>query len=84
MIARHYRRPVERPFTAADRDGYSRQQIINQFVFFTAGSCGSCRFGMYESEYRLALQNAGFDGFRVLLFQQDDGIGADANEPGLK
>jgi len=155
MISRHYHRPVERPFTAAERDttmilfggltsahdrlieavfhgcgyrcqrlstpdlasfhlgreycntgqcnptyftigsllrtlfeleakGYSRQQIIDQFVFFTAGSCGPCRFGMYESEFRLALHNAGFDGFRVLLFQQDDGIGADASEPGLK
>jgi len=39
-------------------------------VFFTAGACGPCRFGMYEAEYRLALRNAGFDGFRVLLFQQ--------------
>lgn len=63
--------------------GYSRRQIIDQFVFFTAGSCGPCRFGMYESEYRLALQNAGFDGFRVLLFQQGDGIAAASGESGL-
>ncbi len=48
--------------------GISRQEIIDKYVFFTAGSCGPCRFGMYESEYRLALQNAGFEGFRVLLF----------------
>lgn len=64
--------------------GISRQEIIDNYVFFTAGSCGPCRFGMYEAEYRLALQNAGFDGFRVLLFQQDDGIQAASGEPGLK
>src|SRR5262249_56729205 len=64
--------------------GMSRQEIIDKHVFFTAGSCGPCRFGMYESEYRLALQNAGFDGFRVLLFQQNDGIQAASGEPGLK
>ena len=64
--------------------GISRQEIINNYVFFTAGSCGPCRFGMYEAEYRFALQNAGFDGFRVLLFQQNDGIKAASGEPGLK
>lgn len=64
--------------------GRSPQDIIDSYVFFTAGSCGPCRFGMYEAEYRLALQNAGFDGFRVLLFQQKDGIKAASGEPGLK
>src|SRR5690348_8009570 len=64
--------------------GMSREDIINNHVFFTAGSCGPCRFGMYEAEYRYALQNAGFDGFRVLLFQQNDGIKAASGEPGLK
>jgi predicted nucleotide-binding protein (sugar kinase/HSP70/actin superfamily) len=154
-VVRHFRRPAERPFTAAERDrvtiliggltgkhdallksafesagyrvqvmpvpdvaafqlgkeygnngqcnptyfmvghlikflqgleshGMSRQDIIDRYVFFTAGSCGPCRFGMYEAEYRLAVQNAGFDGFRVLLFQQTDGIKAASGEPGLK
>jgi predicted nucleotide-binding protein (sugar kinase/HSP70/actin superfamily) len=59
-------------------------QTINNYIFFTAGSCGPCRFGMYEAEYRLALQNAGFDGFRVLLFQQNDGVKAASGEAGLK
>jgi predicted nucleotide-binding protein (sugar kinase/HSP70/actin superfamily) len=66
-----------------EASGLSRQAIIDRYVFFTAGSCGPCRFGMYEAEYRLALQNAGFDGFRVLLFQQTDGIRAASGEPGL-
>jgi predicted nucleotide-binding protein (sugar kinase/HSP70/actin superfamily) len=64
--------------------GLSRQEIIDNYVFFTAGSCGPCRFGMYEAEYRLGVQNAGFDGFRILLFQQDDGINAASGEAGLK
>jgi predicted nucleotide-binding protein (sugar kinase/HSP70/actin superfamily) len=67
-----------------EQQGLSKQQIIDNYVFFTAGSCGPCRFGMYEAEYRFALQNAGFDGFRVLLFQQTDGIKAASGEPGLK
>ncbi len=64
--------------------GLSRQQVLDNYVFFTAGSCGPCRFGMYESEYRMALENAGFGGFRVLLFSQNDGIKAQSGEPGLK
>jgi predicted nucleotide-binding protein (sugar kinase/HSP70/actin superfamily) len=64
--------------------GLSRQEIVDNYVFFTAGSCGPCRFGMYEAEYRLGVQNAGFDGFRILLFQQDDGINAASGEAGLK
>jgi predicted nucleotide-binding protein (sugar kinase/HSP70/actin superfamily) len=64
--------------------GLTRQQIVDNYVFFTAGSCGPCRFGMYEAEYRLAVENAGFRGFRVLLFQQNDGINAASGEAGLK
>ena len=67
-----------------ETSGIPRQDIIDNYVFFTAGSCGPCRFGMYEAEYRLAVQNAGFDGFRVLLFQQTDGIKAASGETGLK
>src|SRR6266568_3992735 len=67
-----------------EKKGIPRQQILDNYVFFTAGSCGPCRFGMYEAEYRFALQNAAFDGFRVLLFQQNDGIKAASGEPGLK
>jgi predicted nucleotide-binding protein (sugar kinase/HSP70/actin superfamily) len=67
-----------------EKEGLSRQQILDNYVFFTAGSCGPCRFGMYEAEYRFALKNAGFDGFRVLLFKDNDGIKAASGEPGLK
>jgi predicted nucleotide-binding protein (sugar kinase/HSP70/actin superfamily) len=39
---------------------------------------------MYEAEYRLALKNSGFDGFRVLLFQQSGGLDQSDAEQGLE
>jgi predicted nucleotide-binding protein (sugar kinase/HSP70/actin superfamily) len=67
-----------------EEKGLSKQEIIDRYVFFTAGACGPCRFGMYEAEYRLALRNAGFDGFRVLLFQQSGGLNQAEAEAGLE
>lgn len=64
--------------------GMSKEDIISNYVFFTAGACGPCRFGMYEAEYRLALRNSGFDGFRVLIFQQTGGLEQDEMEAGLE
>jgi predicted nucleotide-binding protein (sugar kinase/HSP70/actin superfamily) len=66
-----------------ESNGMSRQEIIDNYVFFTAGACGPCRFGMYEAEYRLALRNSGFDGFRVMLFQQSGGLNQSEAEAGL-
>jgi predicted nucleotide-binding protein (sugar kinase/HSP70/actin superfamily) len=66
-----------------ERGGMDREDIVDNYVFFTAGSCGPCRFGMYEAEYRLALENAGFEGFRVLLFQQSEGVDQSDGEAGL-
>jgi len=67
-----------------ENQGMSKQDVIDRYVFFTAGACGPCRFGMYEAEYRLALRNAGFDGFRVLLFQQSGGLSQAEAEAGLQ
>ncbi len=64
--------------------GLTKDEICDRYVFFTAGACGPCRFGMYESEYRLALRNAGFDKFRVLLFQQSGGLNQAEAEAGLE
>ncbi|ALS28695.1 2-hydroxyglutaryl-CoA dehydratase [Paenibacillus sp. 32O-W] len=55
-------------------EGKSKEEIIRNYLFITSGSCGPCRFGTYVTEYRKALRDAGFDGFRVLLFQQTDGL----------
>jgi len=64
-----------------EREG--EKEIENRYVFFTAGSCGPCRFGMYEAEYRKALRDAGFPDFRVLLFQQRNGLNQ-GEESGLE
>jgi predicted nucleotide-binding protein (sugar kinase/HSP70/actin superfamily) len=66
-----------------EASGLSRREIVERYAFFTAGGCGPCRFGMYEAEYQLALRNAGFDGFRVLTFQQGDGIKAQTGHTGF-
>ena len=67
-----------------EEGGLTKQDIIDNYVFFTAGACGPCRFGMYEAEYRLALRNSGFDGFRVLLFQQTGGLSQEEAQAGLE
>ena len=67
-----------------EEQGLTKQEIIDRYVLFTAGACGPCRFGMYEAEYRLALRNSGFDGFRVLLFQQSGGLSQSDAEAGLE
>lgn len=66
--------------------GMSVQTINERYLFLTAGACGPCRFGSYVTEYRKALRDAGFEGFRVLLFQQTGGLdqaGEAAAEAGL-
>jgi predicted nucleotide-binding protein (sugar kinase/HSP70/actin superfamily) len=60
--------------TLRDKHGMATADIVKNYVFLTAGACGPCRFGMYVTEYRKALRDAGFDGFRVVLFQQTGGI----------
>jgi predicted nucleotide-binding protein (sugar kinase/HSP70/actin superfamily) len=67
-----------------EAEGVSRQDLIDRYVFFTASGCGPCRFGTYEAEYRLALRNAGYDGFRVMTFRQDQGLKTSTGEPGFK
>ncbi len=70
--------------TLRDKHGMSAEEIIKNYCFFTAGACGPCRFGMYVTEYRKALRDAGFDGFRVILFQQTGGVKqATGDESGL-
>lgn len=65
-----------------EAQGLTRQQICERYVFITTGACGPCRFGMYEAEFRLALRNAGFEDFRVVLFQQH-GLDQAGEEAGL-
>jgi len=56
------------------KEGLSHEYIIEHYIFFTAMACGPCRFGMYITEYKKALNDAGFNGFRVLSFENNRGI----------
>jgi predicted nucleotide-binding protein (sugar kinase/HSP70/actin superfamily) len=56
-----------------DREGMSTQDIIDRHVFVTMSTCGPCRFGTYTTEYRKALRDAGFTGFRVIGIKQEEG-----------
>ena len=68
-----------------DVHGMSAEDVVKNYVFLTAGACGPCRFGMYVTEYRKALRDAGFDGFRVMLFQQQGGLSqATGDDVGLE
>jgi predicted nucleotide-binding protein (sugar kinase/HSP70/actin superfamily) len=68
-----------------DEKGMSAEEVVKNYVFVTAGACGPCRFGMYVTEYRKALRDAGFEGFRVILFQQTGGFSqATGDDVGLK
>ena len=67
-----------------EKQGMTSQEVVEKYVFLTAGACGPCRFGTYVTEYRKALRDAGFDGFRVMLFQQQGGLKqATGEDPGL-
>ena len=57
-----------------DTTGLSNKEIVAKYVYVTAGGCGPCRFGMYITEYKKALHDAGFDGFRITSFEHDKGI----------
>lgn len=65
--------------------GMTTQEVLSKYVFLTAGACGPCRFGMYVTEYRKALNDAGFEGFRVMLFDANGGMTqAAGREVGLR
>lgn len=65
------------------QEGMSKEEICEKYVFVTAGSCGPCRFGMYEYEYRMALKNAGYPEFRILIFQSAGSLVQGDQEAGL-
>lgn len=54
-----------------DVEGLSTDEIVRDNVFVTFGACGPCRFGTYVTEYRKALRDSGFQGFRVLALSQE-------------
>jgi len=54
--------------------GLSSYEIVQKYFFVTSGGCGPCRFGMYITEYKKALEDAGFKGFRITSFEHNKGI----------
>jgi len=63
-----------------DEQGMSSEEIVQKYVYVTANGCGPCRFGMYITEYRKALRDAGFEGFRLFSFEHNkvsDGEGGE-------
>ncbi len=57
-----------------EKEGTPREEIVRRYVFATASGCGPCRFGMYVTEYRKALEAAGYGGLRIETFEQQKGI----------
>ena len=74
---------VKKLIQLRDKEGMTVEQINKNYVFLTASSCGPCRFGMYQTEYRKALRDAGFDGFRVLTFQDGGDLSQSGGEEGV-
>ncbi|TCK06568.1 hypothetical protein [Phorcysia thermohydrogeniphila] len=44
--------------------------VEKEYTFTTIGACGPCRFGMYESEYRHAVREAGFKNLSISILNQ--------------
>jgi predicted nucleotide-binding protein (sugar kinase/HSP70/actin superfamily) len=55
-----------------EETGLSKREIVEQYVFLGGGGqCGPCRYGMYPHEYLKVVNEAGFEGFRILIFSSD-------------
>lgn len=48
-----------------------RDEVVNSYVFLTAGACGPCRFGQYHESYTMALDGLGLRDFRLFLLAQN-------------
>jgi len=58
-------------FLRGEADRLGKEEVVRRYVYFTAGSCGACRFGQYHQSYELALRNVGLEAFRLFLMAQD-------------
>ncbi len=65
------------------KSGVSKEEIIEHYVFFTIGCNAPCRFGMLETEYRMALKDSGFEGFRVIVFENEGGLKQEVKGDGI-
>jgi len=67
-----------------ENSGISKQEIIDKYAFLTAGCNAPCRFGLIEIEYRMALKEAGYQGFRILVFKKEDGLSQSVRGLGIE
>jgi predicted nucleotide-binding protein (sugar kinase/HSP70/actin superfamily) len=61
-----------------------KQEVLDKYVYLTAGSCGPCRFGQYHQSYEMALDGLGLRDFRLFLLAQDQLDQGAANGGGLE
>ncbi len=71
-------------YTTGNLIKFLREQDKREdYVILTVGSCGPCRFGMYEMEYRKALREAGFD-VPVITFNQSEALNSEFENHGIR
>ncbi len=75
-------------FLKQEVETHSKQDVIDNYIYLTAGACGACRFGQYHQSYTMALDTLGLKDFRLFLMAQDEldqgdtgGGGLDINLP---
>jgi predicted nucleotide-binding protein (sugar kinase/HSP70/actin superfamily) len=60
---------LRRLFEIMEEEGLTKEEVVDRYVFLCGGGqCGPCRYGMYPQEYAKALNDAGFTGFRTIIF----------------
>jgi predicted nucleotide-binding protein (sugar kinase/HSP70/actin superfamily) len=71
-------------FIRSEAKRIGNEEVVRKYVYFTAGSCGACRFGQYHQSYELALRNTGMESFRMFLMAQNKLDQGAANGDGLE
>lgn len=71
-------------FLRSEAERFGKEEVAEKYVYFTAGSCGACRFGQYHLSYEMALRNTGMEAFRMFLMAQNKLDQGAANGDGLE